>query len=80
MVDAVSIAPECYRRAFTRLKVKMSFVHTGEITKFGHQFIASPDILAMRKQCKIEWSEAMWNFVLSKMVLATKEMREKGYI
>jgi len=81
MIDAVAIAPECFRCAFTKLKVQGSFGISADITKIkeGH-FILAPDLMAMRKQCKITWTKDLWNFVLSKLVLVVKEMRSKSLL
>ena len=34
----------------------------------------------MRRQCKITWTKDLWDFIISKMVLAVKEMRSKSFI
>eukprot|EP00979_Chaetoceros_neogracilis_P001777 scaffold317_cov230-Chaetoceros_neogracile.AAC.11 len=81
MIDAVSVAPEAYRKAFTRSKIQDSFAISGTNTQIGRNtFITCPNVNAMIKLCKINWSPELIQWFKSKVVDAVKEMIAKGFI
>ena len=82
MIDAVAIAPEAYRKAMTRNKVKGSFANSGEISRIGNskRYITCPNLDEMRKRCKIKWTVEMWDWFCSQLVAGIKEMHMHGMI
>lgn len=81
MIDAVSVAPEAYKKAFTRSKIQDSFAICGTNTRIGkNKFITCPNIDAMIKLCKVDWSPELIQWFKSKVIDATREMIAKGYI
>jgi len=81
MVDAVCIAPEAYRKSFTKSKIQASFARSGENTKVGKdRYITCPDVDSMRKMCKITWTEDMKEWFNSKLVDGVTEMSRNGFI
>lgn len=81
IIDAVSIAPECYRRAFTRNNIRDGFASTGEITKISdNSYSPCPNLIQMKTQCKTKWTHDQWEFFMEKLVPCVKEMINHGHI
>jgi len=81
IIDAVSIAPEAYKNAFTQRTIQGGFGNSGDITNLGDGiFVTCPDLLAMRNLCKIDWTEIDWEAFVAKVPAAVHQMLEHGFL